>query len=112
MSRSTRHRSIALFVAGSAAALCVVLLIHAASAGPKRYSPYRKLNTFTRVLSYIENNYVEHVDDKKLVYGAIKGMMDTLDPHSTFMPPEQYKQMKVETQGEFGASRWRSAAAG
>jgi carboxyl-terminal processing protease len=42
------------------------------------------------------------VDDSKLIYGAIKGMMDTLDPHSTFMPPEQYKQMKVDTQGEFG----------
>ena len=98
----SRHRSVALVAGGAAAALCVVLLVHAASAGPKRYSPYRKLNTFTRVLSYIENNYVEHVDDKRLIYGAIKGMMNTLDPHSTFMPPEQYKQMKVETQGEFG----------
>ena len=97
-----RHRGMALFIGGGTAALCVVLLIHAASAGPKRYSPYRKLNTFTRVLSYIENNYVEHVDDKKLIYGAIQGMMDTLDPHSTFMTPGQYKQTKVETQGEFG----------
>ena len=102
MSRMTKHRSGALVASGAAAALCVVLLVHAASAGPKKYSPYRKLNTFTRVLTYIENNYVEHVDDKRLIYGAIKGMMDTLDPHSTFMTPEQYKQMKVETQGEFG----------
>ena len=98
----SKHRSIALFVSGAAAALCVVMVIHAASAGPKRYSPYRKLNIFTRVLSYIENNYVQHVDDRRLIYGAIKGMMDTLDPHSTFMTPEQYRQMKVETKGEFG----------
>ena len=97
-----RGRKFALFAAGAASALCLVLLVHAALAVPKRYSPYRKLNIFTRVLGYIENNYVEHVDDKKLIYGAIKGMMDTLDPHSTFMSPEIYKQMKVETTGEFG----------
>lgn len=98
----SRARSAAIFVAGVATALVAVIAIQAASALPKGYSPYRKLNIFARVLTYVENNYVEYVDDSKLIYGAIKGMMDSLDPHSTFMPPDQYKQMKVDTQGEFG----------
>ena len=74
----------------------------AASALPKKYSPYHKLNIFTRVLSYVENNYIEDVEQDKLVYGAIKGMMGTLDPHSSFMDPAQYREMKAETSGQFG----------
>jgi carboxyl-terminal processing protease len=73
-----------------------------AAAGPQtHYSPYRKLNVFTRVLSYIENNYVEDVDQDKLVYGAIEGMVARLDPHSEFMDPDRYRAMKNETSGEF-----------
>ena len=49
---------------------------------PKKYSPYHKLNIFTRVLSYVENNYVENVDQDELIYGAIRGMLETLDPHT------------------------------
>src|SRR5262249_33291628 len=72
-----------------------------AAAPSSHYSPYKKLNVFTRVLSYIENNYVEDVDQEKLVYGAIEGMLSRLDPHSEFMDPERYKAMKGETSGEF-----------
>jgi carboxyl-terminal processing protease len=74
----------------------------AAVALPRKYSPYHKLNIFTRVLAYVENTYVEDVDQDKLIYGAIKGMMDTLDPHSAFMDPAQYRDMKAETTGQFG----------
>jgi carboxyl-terminal processing protease len=59
-------------------------------------------STSRRVLSYIENNYVEEVSEKQLVQGAIKGMVNTLDPHTQFMPPEIFKDMKVDTSGEFG----------
>ena len=97
-----RARPVICFAAGAVFTLAAVLCMHAASAVPRGYSPYKKLNVFARVLTYVENNYVEYVNDSKLVYGAIKGMLDTLDPHSTFMPPDQYRQMKVETQGEFG----------
>ncbi|MCC6750007.1 MAG: S41 family peptidase [Deltaproteobacteria bacterium] len=95
-------RGSAFFCGGVVAALVAMLLLGAASALPRSYSPYRKLNLFARVLTYVENNYVEHVDDSKLVHGAIKGMLESLDPHSVFMPPDQYRQMKSETQGEFG----------
>jgi carboxyl-terminal processing protease len=54
------------------------------------------------VLSYVENNYVENVDHDELIYGAIKGMLETLDPHTSFLRPDQYKEMKIDTQGEFG----------
>jgi carboxyl-terminal processing protease len=63
---------------------------------------YKQLELFARVLSYVENNYVEPVDDQQLMYGAIKGMLDTLDPHTVFMPPEVFKEMKIDTSGEFG----------
>ena len=49
-----------------------------------RSATYDKLTIFTRVLAYVENNYVEKVDPSRLIYGAIKGMMATLDPHSEF----------------------------
>jgi carboxyl-terminal processing protease len=63
---------------------------------------YDKLAIFSRVLTYVENNYVEKVDPTTLIYGAIKGMIATLDPHSAFMTPKEYDQMKVDTDGEFG----------
>ena len=65
-------------------------------------SLYRELDVFSRVLADIENEYVEPVDEKRLVYGAIRGMLATLDPHSLFMDPQQYQQMKADTTGEFG----------
>ena len=64
--------------------------------------PYKKLDVFSHVLSLIENNYVESVDEAKLVYGAIEGMVHTLDPHSTFMDPRSYAALKEETDGEYG----------
>ncbi len=63
---------------------------------------YKQLELFARVLSYVENNYVEPVDQQSLMYGAIKGMLETLDPHTVFMPPDVFKEMKIDTSGEFG----------
>jgi carboxyl-terminal processing protease len=64
--------------------------------------PYKKLDVFSHVLSYIENNYVENADETKLLYGAIEGMVKTLDPHSSFMDPKSYAALKEETEGEYG----------
>jgi len=63
---------------------------------------YDKLKVFTEILSLVQSNYVEEVNSRDLIYGAVKGMLDTLDPHSAFMPPEAFKEMQVETQGSFG----------
>jgi carboxyl-terminal processing protease len=63
---------------------------------------YEELKTFSEVLSHVQKHYVEDVKTKDLVYGAIRGMLATLDPHSAFMPPDVYKEVQVETKGEFG----------
>ena len=64
-------------------------------------SVYDELKLFSDVLSYIQKDYVEETKSKDLVYGAIKGMLETLDPHSGFMPPESFKEMQSETKGRF-----------
>ncbi|HWP34359.1 MAG TPA: S41 family peptidase [Thermodesulfobacteriota bacterium] len=64
-------------------------------------SPYEDLRIFTDVLALVQRNYVEKPNNKELIYGAIKGMLETLDPHSSFMTPEVYREMQVETKGEF-----------
>ncbi len=63
---------------------------------------YKELQLFTDVLSIIRRSYVEEVDMKELVYGAVDGMLASLDPHSSFMPPDVYKELKIDTSGEFG----------
>jgi carboxyl-terminal processing protease len=75
---------------------------HVASAARRTSAqPYRPLDVFSDVLAHVENSYVEEVDEKELVYGAIEGMMAKLDPHSVFMRPDVYRQMRDETTGEF-----------
>jgi carboxyl-terminal processing protease len=73
-----------------------------AKRSPFQNETYENLKVFTEVLSYVEANYVEEVDPNKLVQGAIRGMLRTLDPHSSFMPPEVYREMQIETEGRFG----------
>jgi carboxyl-terminal processing protease len=88
--------------------LAVVLLVGLVSFGrsevPKAgaASDYQELQLFTDVLTIVKRSYVEEVPVKDLIYGAIEGMLASLDPHSSFMSPEIYKEMKVDTRGEFG----------
>jgi carboxyl-terminal processing protease len=63
---------------------------------------YEDLKILADVMTIVERNYVEPVDVKKMIHGAINGMLETLDPHTTFMPPEVYKEMQTETRGSFG----------
>lgn len=63
---------------------------------------YKGLKLFSDVIEEIEKNYVEDVDTAELIEKAINGMVDSLDPHSSFMPPEAYEDLQVETKGEFG----------
>ncbi len=63
---------------------------------------YSSLKLFSNVLDIVEHAYVEDVDTKEALYGAINGMLSTLDPHSSFMTADEYKELKVETTGKFG----------
>ena len=63
---------------------------------------YQSLKSFNEILDIIDKQYVETVDKKTLIQGAINGMMKTLDPHSTYMTADMYKELDVETKGSFG----------
>lgn len=63
---------------------------------------YEELNIFSEVLHLVQQNYVEETNTKDLVYGAIRGMINSLDPHSGFMEPDTYKELQVDTRGKFG----------
>ncbi len=69
------------------------------SAGSDRM--YKGLKLFSEVIELIEKNYVEPVDSQKLIEDAIQGMVHGLDPHSALLTPEDYKELQVDTQGEF-----------
>src|SRR5713101_2454037 len=62
---------------------------------PERYK------TFTAALGAIESSYVDKVDSDRLVYGAVRGMLGTLDPHSSFFDPREYAQMRERQEGRY-----------
>ncbi|WP_292975984.1 PDZ domain-containing protein, partial [Nitrosomonas sp.] len=64
--------------------------------------PIEELRTFSQVFGRIKSDYVEPVEDKKLITEAINGMLVGLDPHSAFLDNEEYKELQIGTQGEFG----------
>ena len=63
---------------------------------------YESLEVFSNILSIVKKNYVEDVETKNLVNGAINGMLNSLDPHSAYLTPELYKDLQSDTQGRFG----------
>src|SRR5712692_7358979 len=63
---------------------------------------YRQLNLFAEVFERVRSDYVEEVSDETLVESAINGMLSSLDPHSSYLNPKNYKDMQVQTRGEFG----------
>ena len=81
-----------------------IFVITTAHAAPQtgQSDRYENLELFQKVIHFVEANYVEPVKNKDLVYGAIKGMLETLDPHSNFLPPDVFKDMKIDTSGKFG----------
>ncbi len=63
---------------------------------------YEELKVFSDIIEIIEESYVDPVDSQKLVRGAIQGMLKSLDPHSAFLSPNAYKELQIDTKGEFG----------
>ncbi|HKY33841.1 MAG TPA: S41 family peptidase [Candidatus Polarisedimenticolia bacterium] len=89
------------------AAFSVALALLAARPGPRITAATsdkpqdKSLETFTQILDIVEQRYVDEVDSQELIYGAIRGMLGTLDPHSSFLDPKTYKEMREEQQGSF-----------
>ncbi|MBF0485002.1 MAG: S41 family peptidase [Candidatus Omnitrophica bacterium] len=69
---------------------------------PKANDLYAQVELFSYALTTIQSEYVEQKTPKDLIYGALTGMLDSLDPHSQFLAPEDYDELKTETQGKFG----------
>lgn len=89
--------------------ICVFLVGFLAGAQGKRpvhnaegREIYEFLKTYSDVVDIVKRNYVDNVKDEDLVYASIKGMLESLDPHSSFLTPDMYKDMQTETKGEFG----------
>jgi carboxyl-terminal processing protease len=87
------------FLAGTAAAGFVLLSTGGASGLVS--ARYQELSLFASVMKLVRENYVEEVEDGKLVRGAVRGLLADLDPHSSYLDPESHREMQVDTRGEF-----------
>ena len=63
---------------------------------------YEHLNLLMRVFQRVQSEYVDEVDDREVIEAAIQGMLRSLDPHSTYLNPDVYQQVRVQMEGEYG----------
>lgn len=96
MERFRKKRFLSLCVAASALGIVWVTPIGVIAA-----TAYQELDLFSNVLSLIRKNYVEGIDDSKLIRDAIRGMVSSLDPHSSYLDAEEFREMQIDTRGEF-----------
>lgn len=92
-------RGVALVAAAFAGGIVTSQL---ANANTESQSPYAPLDQLARVLVIVENQYVDPANRTKILEGAVKGMVAELDPHSTYMPPDDFRAFQGETEGQFG----------
>jgi carboxyl-terminal processing protease len=95
-------RPLPLLAALTLAAFAGAAVSRLSFATTREESPYGDLAQLARVLVLVENQYVEPVDHKRALEGAIKGMVHELDPHSAYLPPEDYRIFQSDTEGKFG----------
>ncbi len=81
--------------------LCLPAPIFAEISQAERQSTYQQLETFANVLSILQENYVDEINAKKVMEGAISGMLFSLDPHSSYLTAEDFKELQEETEGSF-----------
>jgi len=94
-----------ILAAGTAAILGAALIAWNPSEGYQTATAatdYKQLDKFSQVMDAVRKSYVKEVTDEELIDGALSGMLSNLDPHSTYMNRDMFKQMQVDTRGEFG----------
>ncbi len=102
MKRIYRSRRVLTGVVTAVLVLGIATITFSAKSVSVPADTYEGLKIFADVLSIVQQDYTEKKDSKELIYNAIKGMLSKLDPHSSFMTPEEYKEMKIDTRGVFG----------
>ena len=103
MMRKSEYALWALLVlAVLAAGSTMVSLARSQSASAANSEIYRQLDLFGEVLERVRSDYVEKPEDAKLIEAAINGMLTALDPHSSYLNPKHFRDMQVQTRGEFG----------
>jgi carboxyl-terminal processing protease len=100
--RPIRHMKKVAMISALLLVLTLSLGGGVASKGNDTAATYENLRLFTEVLSIVQSQYVDEVPPKDIIYNAIKGTLRGLDPHSSFLDPEMYREMQVETSGSFG----------
>jgi carboxyl-terminal processing protease len=83
--------------------LCLFLYVpvFAEVSDEEKAATYKQLEIFSNVLSILQENYVEEIDTTEVLNGAIRGLLFSLDPHSSYLPPESFKDLQEETRGSF-----------
>jgi carboxyl-terminal processing protease len=97
--RHSRLRFASGFLAGLAAA--GGLLVVGSGERTLAATPYEDLSLFSSVLRIIRENYVDPIDESRLIRGAVRGMLAELDPHSSYLDPDAHQEMQIDTRGEF-----------
>jgi carboxyl-terminal processing protease len=100
--RPIRHMKKMVMISALLLVLTLSLGGGVASKGNDTAATYENLRLFTEVLSIVQSQYVDEVPPKDIIYNAIKGTLRGLDPHSSFLDPDMYREMQVETSGSFG----------
>ena len=97
-------RALKRLLIGLAAAFCLgpLWVAHAGQAENAVQLPIEDLKIFAEIFGKIKSDYVEDIDDSQLLNNAIKGMLDGLDPHTVYLDPESFREMNIDTHGEFG----------
>ncbi|MFQ5428161.1 MAG: S41 family peptidase [Thermodesulfobacteriota bacterium] len=102
MKRIFKFRGLIAGVVAAVMVLGIATITFSAKTVSVPADTYEGLKIFSDVLSLVQRDYTEEKETKELIYNAIKGMLSRLDPHSSFMNPDEYKEMKIDTKGVFG----------
>src|SRR4051812_32711697 len=102
-----RNTSLILLSAAAGAALAVIttqprIALEGSSASAAAADTYRQLALFSDIFERVRSDYVEKPHGGKLIESAINGMLAGLDPHSSYMDPKTFRDMQMDTRGEFG----------
>lgn len=91
-----------IVIAAVGAAVSIVSMARSEIDKKKKAGLFQQVKLFSDTLAIVQNEYVEEPEFRSLIYNALKGMVSSLDPHSQFMDPDTYNELKVDTEGKFG----------